>query len=164
MKRIMLVFLLIAGMLAAIACSSDDDKGTNPTNTDPWVGTWLSADANVAPILVALFKYDSVRVQFKDDQTVVTESHIKGGAWATLNGTYTVTKSQTGVIHSISIVYPAFEQKGIIQVTDGNPATMQLEVVQTNPDIGATPRTPDSGFGSDATLGTSNIQKYVKID
>jgi len=41
---------------------------------------------------------------------------------------------------------------------------MRLEAVQTTPNIGATPRTVETGFGSDATLGTANIQKYIRIE
>ena len=61
---------------------------------------------------------------------------------------------------AISLIYPAFEQEGIIQVTEGTPDILKLEVVQTVPDAGAEPRTPATGFGSDATLGDSNIQTY----
>ena len=42
-------------------------------------GTWLSAGTNVAPLLVALFNYDSVRVVFGAN-TVDLSSHIAGGA------------------------------------------------------------------------------------
>jgi hypothetical protein len=38
---------------------------------------------------------------------------------------------------------------------------MKLEAVQTVPDIGAVPRTPATGFGSDATLGTLPIFKNM---
>jgi len=164
MKRLTLVAMLVLGMLFAISCSKDDDNGTNSNNAEVWEGTWLSAGANVAVILSYYFSYDSIRVEFRDDMTVTTDQHVADGAWTTIEGTYTVTESETGDVHSISIVYPAFEQQGIIEVTEGSPSTMRLELVQTNPDIGAVPRTPDSGFGSDAGLGTSNIQTYVQED
>ncbi len=164
MKRFMLASLLIAGLLFAVSCSKDSDNGTNAGDSEVWEGTWLSAGDNVAVILSYYFNYDSIRVEFRDDQTVTTDQHVTDGAWTTVEGTYSVTKADAGDVHSISIVYPAFEQQGIIEVTDGDPVTMRLEVVQTNPDIGAVPRTPESGFGSDAGLGTSNIQTYVLED
>lgn len=164
MKRLLLVLTIVMGMFLMISCDKDDDNGTNaPKAVDPWVGTWLSAGTNVAPLLVSLFKYDSVKVEMKDNQTVTLMTHPAGGAWATVNGTFVVTKSATGDVHTIQIVYPSYEQGGIIQVTAGTPATMKLEVVQTVPNIGATPRTPATGFGSDAALGTWNIQTYVKL-
>jgi hypothetical protein len=164
MKKL-LYLLMILLALSFVACSDDDDEGTDPVDdAKPWVGTWLSADANVAPILVALFQYDSVRVTLNEDQTVVLESHIIDGAWSTLPGVYTVTEATSGDIHYININYTAFEQEGIIQVTAGNPDQMKLEAVQTVPDIGAVPRTADTGFGSDAALATANIQNYVRID
>ncbi len=161
MKRFMLASLIIAGFLFAVSCSEDSNNGTNGNDSEVWEGTWLSAGSNVAVLLSYYFNYDSIRVEFRDDQTVTTKQHVKDGAWTTLEGTYSVTKAASGSVHSISIIYPAFEQQGIIEVTGGTPDTLRLEVVQTNPDIGAVPRTPESGFGSDAGLGTTNIQTYV---
>ncbi len=128
------------------------------------LGTWLSVGTDIAPLLVSLFSYDSVRVTFNSDQTVQLETHILNGAWTTTPGVYTINKSATGSVHSISINYTAFEQGGIIEVTKGTPDELKLEVVQTTPDIGAVPRTPASGFGSDAALGVLNIQNYVRIN
>lgn len=164
MKRLFLVLSLIVSFFLMTSCSKDSDNGTNPTpEADPWVGTWLSAGANVAPILVSLFKYDSVRVELKDNKIVKTSSHVQNGAWITIEGTYAVTKSATGDIHSVQFVYAAFSQAGIIQVTKGNPDMLKLEAVQTVPNINAVPRTPQTGFGSDPALGTLNIQKYVRV-
>jgi len=163
MKRFILTSMLIAGMLFMASCSKDSDNGTDAEDKDVWVGTWLSAGANVAPIL-SYFQLDSVRVEFKEDMTVTTEQHVIDGAWTTLNGTYSITEEESGSVHSISIIYAAYEQGGIVEIIDGTPKTLKLEVVQTTPDIGATPRTPASGFGSDASLGTSNIQTYVQVD
>ena len=41
---------------------------------------------------------------------------------------------------------------------------MKYEVVQTEPNIGATPPTASAGFGSSngGALGQSNVQKFVK--
>jgi hypothetical protein len=167
--KLLLVLLAALAMLSFAACSDDDDDngdngGTNPTVPDPWVGDWLSAGENVAPLLAGdPFNLDSVRVHLGEDQVVVLEQHVEGGSWTTLNGTYAVTESQSGDVHSIEIIYPAFEQEGIIQVIEASPDTMLLEAVQVTPDIGAEPRTPETGFGSDPTLGTANIQTYVRV-
>jgi len=124
-------------------------------------GTWLSAGSNVAFLLSFYFNYDSVRVVFGAN-TVELSSHVAGGAWSQQSGTYVVTQEDSGDVHPIEIVYAAFEQEGIVQVISANPDTMKLEVVQTLPDIGAVPRTPATGFGSDVTLGTTNIQVYLR--
>ncbi|MFC2139340.1 hypothetical protein ACFLR4_01650 [Bacteroidota bacterium] len=164
MKRLLSLILIFGLMIGFAACSSSDDSPTNGGDDTPaWVGTWLSAGTDVAPLLVALFDYDSVRVTMNADNTISLESHIAAGAWSTLPGVYTVTEATTGDIHYININYTAFEQEGIFQVVAGTPDRMQLEVVQTVPDIGAVPRTAASGFGSDAALGTINIQWYNKI-
>ncbi len=162
MKKLSYLLILLL-TLSFVACS-EDDGGTKPEDeTKPWIGTWLSAGTDLAPILVEAFNYDSVRVTIKEDKTLILESHVKDGAWATLSGVYTITESSSGTVHKISINYTVFEQEGIIEVTSGNPDEMKLEAVQTVPDIGATPRTPESGFGSDAILGIRNIQKYKRI-
>lgn len=161
-----LILLAIAAMMSFVACSDDDDDdngGTvTPPEADAWVGQWLSAGTDVAPILVAVFNYDSVRVYLNDDQTVQLDTHVNGGAWSTITGTYAVTEAASGNVHSIELIYAAFSQEGIIEVTDGTPDVLRLEAVQTIPDIGAVPRTPETGFGSDATLGDANIQTYVR--
>lgn len=166
MKQLLALLMIFVLSLTFVACSDDDDDNvTEPTDETPaWVGTWLSADANVAPILVAVFNYDSVRVVMKEDNTISLSTHIKDGAWSTIPGVYTITESATGNVHSIAINYTAFEQEGIIEVTEGTPDQMKLEAVQTVPDIGAVPRTPTSGFGSDAALGNLNIQQYVRVN
>jgi len=160
--RIAMMLTLLASALVLSSCSDDDgdDGGTDPVVPKEWHGTWLSAGDNVAPLLVAVFNYDSVRVVMRDDNTVTLSTHVIGGAWTDTEGTYSVTETGKSDVLAISLVYPAFEQEGIIQTTLGAPDVLQLEVVQTLPDIGAVPRTPTSGFGSDATLGDSNIQVY----
>ncbi|HPF71093.1 MAG TPA: hypothetical protein PLQ13_10505, partial [Candidatus Krumholzibacteria bacterium] len=157
---------LALGLIGLAACGDDDNNPTNPNNpeTKAWHGTWLSAGSDVAPILVSLFQYDSVRVTMNSDNTVMLETHPAGGAWTTLNGVYSVTESSTGDVDAIAINYTAFEQEGIVQVWTATPDSLWLEVVQTVPDIGATPRTPASGFGSDPQLLNFNIQKYRRID
>lgn len=163
MKKLFFLIIVLLS-ISFIACSEDETITDPVDDAKPWVGTWLSADANVAPILVTLFKYDSVRVTMNEDQTVTLESHIIDGAWSTLPGVYTISEATTGDVHYININYTAFEQEGIIQVTTGSPDQMKLEAVQTVPDIGAVPRTADTGFGSDAALGTLNVQTYVRIN
>jgi hypothetical protein len=170
MRTTLKLFVVLLAMLAMtnfIACSDDDDDGDNggtnpPPAADPWVGQWLSAGSNVAPLLVAVFNYDSVRVWLNEDQTVRLDTHVSGGAWSTIEGTYAVTEEASGNVHTIELVYAAFEQSGIIEITEGSPDQMRLEAVQTVPDIGAVPRTPETGFGSDAALGDSNIQVYIR--
>lgn len=166
--------LTLAALLASIAivgvvgCDDDDDgndMGTNPGGDEPpiHVGTWLSADADVAAILSTFFAIDSVRVTFNENQTVELAQHdTTTGTWTMNSGTYAVTESSGSDIDAIAISYdtPAFDQEGIIQVWAASPDSMWLEVVQTVPDIGATPLTPADGFGADGSLGTTNIQVY----
>lgn len=161
--RIAMMLTLLASALVLSSCSDDDgdDGGTDPVVPKEWHGTWLSAGDNVAPLLVAVFNYDSVRVFMDPDNTVTLMTHVVDGAWTTTEGTYSVTETAKSGVLAVELIYPAFSQEGIIQVTtDPLQDMMQLEVVQTVPDIGAVPRTPATGFGSDATLLDTNIQVY----
>ena len=164
MKRLLAILLLLSLSIGFVACSSDDSGNDPVVETDPWVGTWLSAGSNVAPILSTYFNIDSVRVTLNEDLTVVTEQHVAAGTWTSNTGVYQITESATGSILSTRFNYAAFEQEGIMQITEGNPDILKLEVVQVVPDLGAVPRTPETGFGSDATLGNNNIQNYIRIN
>ncbi len=80
MKNRVLILLLIAGMLLTVSCSKDDSETTEPVPVPEWVGSWLSAGTNVAPLLVAVFSYDSVRVEMTQNLIVRTHSHVVDGA------------------------------------------------------------------------------------
>jgi hypothetical protein len=59
----------------------------------------------------------------------------------------------------------ALTSTGIFEIySDSSPFTMKYEIVQTSPDIGATPPTPAAGFGSTngGALGTINVQTYIR--
>ncbi|KAA3615091.1 MAG: hypothetical protein D8M58_11615 [Calditrichaeota bacterium] len=166
--RLFALLVSVSMLLFAVSCSeSDSGTDSNGDDAEAWVGKWLSAGDNIAPLLTS-FSIDSIYVTMNEDGSIVLDQHVIGAGWSTNSGTYSVTKSATGDVHSISISYssPSFDQGGIIEVTEGTSATMQLEVVQTNPDIGAVPPTVTAGFGSTngGALGTINIQNYVAVE
>ncbi|NQT61810.1 MAG: hypothetical protein HQ556_02525 [Candidatus Marinimicrobia bacterium] len=161
MKRYSILMVLILGLLLVMGCEDDSDNDINGNEVDVWVGNWLSAGDNVAVILSTYFLYDSVKVELTEDNTVTLETHVIDGAWTTLEGTYVLTESSDSDLDIIQLIYTAFEQEGIIEI-DGD--TMRLEAVQTVPDIAATVPTPAAGFGADPTLGTINIQTYIRQD
>ena len=160
MKITKILLIALMGLMLLVSCE-DTKNDDNENDLDAWIGTWLSAGADVAPILVALFTYDSVRVEFKDDNTLTLDSHVANGAWTSLPGTYVITESNEGDIHGFAANYTAFEQEGIIEIIDN---VLRLEAVQTVPDIGASVPTVAGGFGADPALGTFNIQTYKKVD
>lgn len=166
--RYALLLTLMLALVGLAACSDDDGDNNNvtPPVPDAWIGTWLSAGTDVAPILVAFAGYDSVIVTYNDNQTVTLETHTVATGWTSQDGIYTVTENDGSDINTVHIEYvnPNFIQDGIMQVWAASPDSMYLEVVQTDPDIGATPVTYTAGFGSDAGLGVLNIQKYRKVD
>ena len=163
MKSIKLILITLLGIMLLVGCG--DTKNDDEANdVDIWVGTWLSAGTDVAPILAIYFLNDSIRVEFKDDNTLTLDTHTVGGAWVASQATYLITKSAESTIHQFKATYPAFEQEGIVEVTDGDPDVLRLEAVQTVPDIGAIPPTVAGGFGNDPVWGAQLIQTYKKVN
>jgi hypothetical protein len=156
---------LIAALVGVAACSDDDDDdngGTTPPVPDAWVGKWISAGDDVAPILVAFSGYDSVYVTMNENNTLVLETHNDADGWVVTNGTFAITESENGDIDGFAATYPTYEQEGIIQIFSASVDSMWLEVVATN--IGATIPTVEAGFGADPTLLDSNIQVYRRVE
>jgi len=160
-KSLLLLLVLVFGLFMVIGCEDDSGTDANENDVDVWVGNWLSAGPNVAYILSAYFQYDSVKVEFTEENTVTLETHVIDGAWTALEGTYVLTESSDSDLDIVQLIYTAFEQEGIIQISGD---TLRLEAVQTIPDIAATVPTPAAGFGADPTLGTINIQTYIRQD
>lgn len=131
-------------------------------------GTWVSEGTNVAPLLFSLFGTAKVEATFNDNGSYEVVQTDTSGAAVTLSGTFTMTKSDVDNIFEISASQTspaALTSEGIFEIySDSSPYTMKYEVVQTSPDIGATPPTPSAGFGSTngGGLGTINIQTYVR--
>jgi len=160
MKITKILLIVLMGLMLLVSCedSKNDDEGND---VDAWIGTWLSAGDDVAPILAAFFLNDSIRVEFRDDNTLTLDTHTIGAGWVSDQATYIITESNDGDIHHFAATYTAFEQEGIIEVID---SVMRLEAVQVVPDIGAVPATVASGFGADAVWGAQLIQTYKKVD
>ena len=59
MKITKILLIALMGLMLLVSCE-DTKNDDNENDVDAWIGTWLSAGADVAPILVALFAYDSV--------------------------------------------------------------------------------------------------------
>lgn len=133
------------------------------------MGTWLSEGANVAPLLVTYFNVLKVTAEFKSDYTYVVNQFNIGNATTTpdlvFTGTYEIAKSTTGNIWTITCNQDApyvAVASGIFEVKT-NPEVLWYEVVQTSGTQNVPP-TPALGFGSSngGTLGTLNIQKFVR--
>jgi hypothetical protein len=172
MKNLKLWSLALASVLALSSCSEEEeDNNDNNNNNTQMVGIqgeWQSSGANVAPLLSSLFGTDSIYADFRIDMTYTVEQYDSTGASLTLTGTYSQEESGVDDIWNITVnqsAPAALTSEGMFEV-DGN--TMTYEVVQTSPDIGATPPNPADGFGSSGSggqpLGALNIQTYQRIE
>ena len=179
------VGVLAFGLITALpSCKKDEDTATctdgiqngDETGIDcggscaPCLvglqGEWLSAGADVAPLLAgAPFNIDSIKADFSTNLTYTVTSYSAGVA-TVLTGTYIQTESGVGDIWNITVnqtAPSALTSEGIFEVTGDN---MTYEIVQTQPDIGVAPPTAAAGFGSSGggAFGMLNIQKYVRVD
>ncbi len=149
-------------------CAVTVTKKPYNASNDGIVGEWQSSGANVAVLLSTYFSIDSIYANFNDNNTYLVES-FSNGAKTTYSGVYTQTKSSTGSIWTIKLEQStptAVTSEGIFEVTSSNSVyTMKYEVVQTSPSIGATPPTPEAGFGSSngGLLLTMNVQTFVRF-
>lgn len=166
MKKLIALALLFS--FAFVACEkSDDDESTDPQKIGI-VGEWYSSGDNIAVLLSYYFGVDSIYAKFNSNNTYLVESYASG-AKTTYEGTYSQEKSGVDLIWNIILnqsTPTAVVSEGIFEIsTSSTPYTMQYEVAQTTPSIGATPPTAEAGFGSTSggQLGSTNIQKFVKI-
>ena len=149
---------------------STDLVETNTATQVGIVGKWLSEGNNVAPLLVTYFNVAKVYATFNANMTYTVNQFNIGNDTTTPNvvfsGTYTMEQSTYGNIWTItcnqSNPYEAVAS-GIFEIKT-NPEVLWYEVVQTSGTQNVPP-TPQDGFGSsnNGTLGTMNVQKYVRI-
>ncbi len=168
MKKLTSIFLVALIIFSINACKSEDTPTTPVEPVEDIVGTWVSEGANVAPLLVTLFKVTKITATFDKNGTYEVIQVDSAGTSLTLTGTYTVEKSSVGNIYKITANQQsptALTSEGIYEIDKtATPNTMKYEVVQTSPNIGAVPPTPEGGFGSTngGALGTLNVQNYVR--
>jgi len=167
MKKLLVLAMMLS--VAFVACEKSEDDDSNDPQKIGIVGEWYSSGTNVAPLLVAYLKIDSIYAKFNKDNTYLVES-FSDGAKTTLTGTYVQTKSGVGNIWNITLTQTsptALTSQGIFEIdATKTPYTMNYEVAQTEPQLqGVTPPTAQGGFGSTSggALGTNNVQKYIKI-
>lgn len=137
---------------------------TAEPSTDPasLVGSWRSEGEDLSELFAEPpFGYVQVDVRFGADERYTVTSVDGNGASYELSGTYTAsTDTVPGVITlSQSEPYEA-EASGLWAVSADE---LTYEVVQTVPDYGFAPPTPEGGFGSTAGPGMDpgvNVQRY----
>lgn len=169
MKKLLAIALALFISLAFVACDESDDTDDQDVKIKGIVGEWYSSGDNVSVLLSYYFSVDSIYANFKSDNTYLVES-FSDGAKTTYTGTFTQEESGVGSIWNIVLNQSsptAVVSEGIFEINkDVAPYTMQYEVAQTTPSIGATAPTAEAGFGSTSggELGTTNIQNFIKIE
>ncbi|MBW6491708.1 MAG: hypothetical protein K0B15_11010 [Lentimicrobium sp.] len=134
------------------------------------MGKWLSEGDNVAPLLVTYFNVLKVEAEFKTDYTYVVNQFNIGNTTTVpdlvFTGNYVIEKSTFDNIWTVTVNQDlpyAAVASGIFEVKT-NPEVLWYEVVQTSGTQNVPP-TPADGFGSSngGTLGTINIQKFIRV-
>ncbi len=155
----------------AITALSQDETA-DFTAKDGLVGVWLSAGANVAPLLNTIFQasggVDSIYAAFNTDKTYSVRQVNGDATVINYAGTYSNSKSSVGNIFTITTdqtVPSVATSEGIYEVDrTQSPHFMQYEIVLISGTQNVAP-TPDGGFGSTngGVLGTLNVQNYIRI-
>lgn len=143
-----------------------DDTGTTATGSanDTLAGSWLSEGANIADLLAGPpFNIVSITATFGGDGSYEVVSTDDEGTSGTLTGTYVADlgTDPAGIVLSQATPYTATAE-GIYQIVGD---TLTYEVVQTVPDYGYAPPTPESGFGTTSGNGIEagiNVQTFVR--
>jgi hypothetical protein len=127
-------------------------------------GSWESVGDDVSALLSGEpFSIVRVDATFQADGAYRVDAENADGATASFAGTYTIgTDTAPATIAMSQTIPSAATSAGIWQV-DGD--TLTFETVQTVPDYGYVPPTPEGGFGSTAGPDMSpgvNVQTYVR--
>ncbi|HZS39833.1 MAG TPA: hypothetical protein VFF06_23530 [Polyangia bacterium] len=160
---------LLIVSLALAGCGADGSPtGPGPMAQSALVGNWLSAGADVAPLLAKPpFNDTMITATFNADSTYTVLGVDNANKTTSFTGTYTATPSEVDGIFDITIAQnqpSTAAAQGIYQI---DPAThrMKYEVVQTQPTNGITPPTASAGFGSTVYNGKkidSLIQNFSR--
>lgn len=139
-----------------------EDTDTGSASGDTIVGDWLSEGDDISDLLAPYFT--SAEGHFHADGSYTASAVYTDGSVLDFAGTYTSDTSTDPASIVLSQTSPNnVTSKGIYAV-DGDVLT--YEVVQTSPDAGYTPPTPESGFGT--TSGPQiepgvNVQTYRRM-
>jgi hypothetical protein len=174
MRTVIYAFTLAAAAcglgLALSGCGSATDSSVGGGMQDPLIGTWVSAGADVAPLLAGPpFNNVMITATFSADGTYSVDGVDTMSKHLAYTGTYQTMSSSVAGIVTIELhqVQPqTATAEGMFQIdTSMTPARMQYEVVQTQPTNGLTPPVPEKGFGSTIYNGkqiSTLIQKYTQ--
>ena len=171
-KNRFFLFALLFGALAFSFAACDKEDGDD--DIDPAqgvIGEWQSSGNNVALLLQGEpFFTDSIYAKMNDDFTYRVESYSDDGVMTLFTGTFSQEESGTGEIWTITLqqnVPYAGVSEGIFEIYwNEDPIRMKYEVLQTTPDLGLAPPTPEGGFGSTAGgfFGETNVQTFLRIE
>lgn len=152
-----------------VGCMPDDwngepylgPDGTGTTEEAPaFAGSWISEGADLSELFAAEpFSYERVEAVFEAAGGYSVTSTAEGAEYV-LTGTWVADEASVTLLQVTP--YEA-EAAGIWEV-DGDVLTW--EVVQTVPDYGFVPPTPESGFGTTSGPGLeagANVQIYRRL-
>lgn len=145
--------------------SSAPTASTEPDGEMTIVGEWLSEGADLSELFSAdPFAYASVTAVFRADGTFLVTAVDGQGTEYPLEGDFTVgTTTMPATIAIVQTEPYAAEASGIWEVAGD---TLTYEVVQTTPDYGFGPPTPERDFGSTTGPGLApgaNVQTYQAL-
>ena len=139
----------ITGPIDGVDPASDDTDA--PTATADLVGSWRSAGADIAPLLVDVVRVDAT---FEADGSYEVLTVLGDDSTWTLVGTWSSDLSTDPADIELSQTSPWADAVEGIWGVDGDVLTWDVVSVALG-----TPATPGGGFGS-SSAGEDNVQTY----
>ncbi|RMG24849.1 MAG: hypothetical protein D6730_11960 [Bacteroidetes bacterium] len=169
-RPIMYALCAMAGLAMLAACQGEAEP---PAPAKPRFegvqGQWQSAGRDVSPFLSVFAGADSIVIRFEKGPGYRIEQYDTAGRRRVFEGTYELHENDSTELSYLllnqTLPLPS-SSEGLVRVFAGRPDSMYLEVVQTQPYIGAFPPTLEGGFGSSSAgaLGNTNIQRFRRIE
>lgn len=163
MKRLTII-LMVAGLAFLGYACGDSTSNDDIDPVDPIVGDWVSeGEGNVALGLRIIANTARITAAFEENNSYNVVSIDSTGAEVNFTGTYEAGEETPSGIRTIRLEQAqpvSVVSEGIFEI-DGN--TMTYEVIQTDPDIGATAPTVEGGFGSTVVNGETTGIFWIQI-
>lgn len=141
------------------------DTGAGGSADSALVGAWLSQGEDLSPLFSAPpFEYERVEGEFLSDGSYSFTTVTLAGDSATVTGSWSADTSTEPRSIALEQDQPYKATASGVYALDGDKLT--YEVVQTEPNYGFSPPTPQGGFGSTAGPGVGpgdNVQIFRKV-
>lgn len=153
------IFLIIPFLLSLFIFSGCEGKRDG--QSESLTGYWISKDDDLSYLQENV---DSVMLFFDHSNHFEMYTYYPGIQVQKVEGIYIVQSVPYGLSEWLILDYhDGRVEEGLFQFLHlSEVIKIEMDLVQTQPDLGHIPADPERGIGS-SSLGAANVQRYVKI-